>query len=188
MGDAERAAGGGGTRGRAPVDHYWVEPGRLLAGEYPGASDDALAREKLTWLIEAGVTRIIDLTEEVERFGPLAAYAHLLGAEAQRLDRPVTHQRRPIPDMDVPSATDLAETLAEIDAALAAGETVYVHCWGGIGRTGTLVGCYLVERGHTGEAALRRLAELRAGSRKAGRPSPETEPQRRLVFDWPGRR
>ncbi|MSR27507.1 MAG: hypothetical protein EXS06_10930, partial [Planctomycetaceae bacterium] len=36
--------------------------------------------------------------------------------------------------------------LADIDAELAAGRPVYVHCWGGVGRTGTVVGLVHVAR------------------------------------------
>src|SRR5690606_41460522 len=55
---------------------------------------------------------------------------------------------------------------------------VYVHCWGGVGRTGTVVGCLLLDRGlATGDDVLYRLAELRAGTRKGRRPSPETPAQ-----------
>ena len=45
------------------------------------------------------------------------------------------------------------------DAELQTGRKIYLHCWGGIGRTGTTVGCYLVRSGKTGEEALRQLAE-----------------------------
>lgn len=31
---------------------------------------------------------------------------------------------------------------------------VYLHCWGGIGRTGTIVGCWLARNGFPGKAAL----------------------------------
>ena len=36
---------------------------------------------------------------------------------------------------------------------------VYVHCWGGIGRTGTTVGCWFVRHGRTGDQALAEIAE-----------------------------
>lgn len=41
---------------------WWVEPGRLLAGEYPGALTRAKAIAKIRMLDEAGVDTIIDLT------------------------------------------------------------------------------------------------------------------------------
>ena len=47
-------------------DSYWVEPGRLLAGEYPRDRDDATSLIKLRRLLEAGITLFLDLTEEGE--------------------------------------------------------------------------------------------------------------------------
>ena len=69
-------------------------------------------------------------------------------------------------------------------AALAQGETVYVHCFGGIGRTGTVVGCYLVEQGMDGTAALDQIARWRQGTPDGHRPSPETSAQRDFVRGW----
>src|SRR4029453_3639787 len=43
---------------------YWVQPGRLLAGEYPGSMSRADAMERVQRLLAAGVTSFIDLTEE----------------------------------------------------------------------------------------------------------------------------
>jgi protein-tyrosine phosphatase len=61
----------------------------------------------------------------------------------------------------------------------------YVHCWGGIGRTGTVVGCWLVAReGLTTDAALQRIAELRKDTPDRGLGSPETKLQRRFVLQW----
>jgi protein-tyrosine phosphatase len=70
-----------------------------------------------------------------------------------------------------------------IDQSLAAGEKIYLHCQAGIGRTGTVVGCYLVRHGLTGRAALQRLNDLR---HRLPFPflSPETEDQRQFVLHW----
>ena len=40
-------------------------------------------------------------------------------------------------------------------ARAGAGRRVYVHCRAGIGRTGTVIGCYLAEQGLDGPAAVR---------------------------------
>jgi hypothetical protein len=39
-----------------------VEPGRLLAGEYPGATTPEKAAKKVRLLVDAGVDSIVDLT------------------------------------------------------------------------------------------------------------------------------
>ena len=71
------------------------------------------------------------------------------------------HVRAPIPDMEVPGAGELRWTLDAIDAEIAGGGVAYVHCWAGRGRTGTVVGCWLVRHGLVGEDALARIVTLR---------------------------
>lgn len=162
-------------------DAYWVVPGRLLAGEYPGAKDAAAARRKLRLFVDAGFTFFLDLTEE----GELAPYAALLQEEAASRSIAVEHHRMPIPDLGNPTPAQVVRTLDAIDAAIAAGHCVYVHCWGGIGRTGTIAGCYLVRHGMTGPQALTEIARLRQGTPDAWRISPETPEQQARVRAWP---
>ena len=76
--------------------------------------------------------------------------------------------------------------LDAIDNALSRGGTVYVHCWGGVGRTGTVIGCWLVRHGLSGEEALEQIAEWWKGVEKSHRApsSPETSGQRGYVMEW----
>ena len=162
---------------------YWVVPGRFAAGEYPGALDERDARAKLRTLLQAGVTRFIDLTEAKE----LSPYIHLLNEEAEELGIPAKHDRYGIRDVHVPSTKEeMAAVLDAIDAAMGGSTVVYVHCWGGVGRTGTVVGCWLVRHGRTGDEALARVAELFGSMAKAGRwmRSPETPQQEEYVRHW----
>ena len=162
--------------GQEPIPNtYWVETGRLLAGEYPGAFDERRARRRLRWLLEQGVDYCLDLTEAGE-YG-LPGYAPWLVEEATHAGRQMTHRRIPISDYSAPPPGSMARILDTLDEALQSGHVVYVHCYGGKGRTGTVVGCYLVRGGMDGRAALQRLAGLRQGS-------PETEEQRRYVLSW----
>ncbi len=154
---------------------YWVRP-RLLAGPHPITWDARQSAARLAALLDAGVTLIVDLTEEDER----PTYRLALSGLATQRGRSVRHVRHAIPDLGVPPRTQMVAILDEIDTALAAGETVYVHCLGGIGRTGTVVGCHLVRHGVAGDAALEAICALRGGLLD----SPETEDQRRMVQGW----
>ena len=71
-----------------------------------------------------------------------------------------------------------------IDDALQDDAPLYVHCWGGIGRTGTVVGCWLVERGRTGKEALADIVLLRDRTKKRLIRSPEMEGQNVFVKQW----
>lgn len=163
---------------------YWVEPGRLLAGEYPGARDEAGARPRLAALLEAGLTDFVDLTSLDD---PLRPYAALLQAEAAARGLAARYTRLAIPDMDVPaSPAHMRRILDTLDEAHAAGRSAYLHCWGGIGRTGTVVGCYLVRRGLAGQAALDQLAAWwRTVPKSLSYPrSPQTDEQLAYVRGW----
>lgn len=138
---------------------------------------------KVRALTEAGVTHFIDLTEEGETFLTLLKpYAHLAA--------PARHLRFPIRDMKTPKSPKVAvAALDAIDEAIAGGGTAYVHCLGGIGRTGTIIGCWLVRHGRSGEEALARLAELwrqNPKSRIWGH-TPQTEEQCDYIRRWRGR-
>ena len=132
---------------------YWVVPGRFLAGEHPagrvGRHDDG-GRARVELLIASGISCFVDLTEE----GECQPYELLLPETAGYL-------RHKIRDQKVPRrATQMRRIQDDISAALAAGRNVYLHCRAGIGRTGTVAGCFLVEQGFDGERALRELNAL----------------------------
>ena len=169
---------------RGPIPNsYQLLDGRLIAGEYPGDRDETPARAKIGALLDAGVTTFIDLTEPDE----LAPYERHVAEMARPLGRDVKYRRLPIQDVSVPkSAAVMHEILDQIDAALDSGGVVYVHCWGGVGRTGTVVGCHLVRRGMTGKDALARVAELFKNMEKYStrRRSPETGEQDAFVRSW----
>jgi protein-tyrosine phosphatase len=93
----------------------------------------------------------------------------------------------PIPDFETPTAAQMRGILDALDAALADGHTVYVHCYAGIGRTGAVIGCYLVRHGRSGQEALGELARLRRGTALEGALSPVTDEQRQLVYEWAAR-
>lgn len=170
---------------------YWVVPGLLLAGEYPFSFVEDEGRARLRAFLDAGIRLFVDLTEEREsgRTGVLEPYELPLEEEAAAKGVAARKVRHPVRDMSVPRADGLERIVAELDGAVERGEPAYVHCWGGIGRTGTAVASFLARRhGVTGDEALALLDALwRDVPKSAAFPeSPQTEEQRRAVRRFAG--
>ena len=139
-------------------------------------------------MVAAGVETFVDLTvvDERQANGSVKPYERLVIDVASDLGRDLRYHRMAIPDVDVPSADVMRAILDLIDREAASGRAVYVHCYGGVGRTATVVGAYLVRGGVGGDEALEQVQKLRAGTPKANRRSPETRGQRTMVREWRG--
>ena len=160
-------------------DSYWVIPGRLLAGEYPGSQLLPEASRELRSLLGAGIDTFIDLTLDDQ----LNPYEPILRMEANRMQKTYSYFKFGIRDVSVPTKGQMKRILDTIDYAMAEGYNLYVHCWGGIGRTGTVVGCYLARHGVSNQTVLGEIARLRKVVPDR-RPSPETSQQRWMVVNW----
>ena len=144
--------------------------GTVYAGEYPGDKYGEKAVEKLKHMHHFGVRHFIDLTEE----GELTPYNHLLPKDT-------TYTRFPIPDCGAPkSVKDVQRLLLRIEELKKMEGYIYLHCWGGVGRTGTIVACYLAqnweepELNHTLDVLRRNFSEM---PKSAYRETPETKEQ-----------
>ena len=186
---------------------YWVVQGKLLAGEYPGnqfswnpaifcASVVHTVRgliatklrfwnttgSKVSSLIDAGVSTIVDLTEEHER----PHYVDQLYLEGNLRCKSIKYRRFAIVDRSVPSKKVMKEILDFIETEITEGRVVYLHCFRGLGRTGTVVGCYLIRNGADRCRITSVISNLRKGVAGDFRKSPENDFQRSVIDNWSG--
>ena len=144
--------------------------GIIYAGEYPGDKNGEFAKHKLEHMHHFGIRHFIDLTEE----GELRPYNHLLPSDT-------TYTRFPITDCGVPKSIESVQRLLlRIEELKKMDGYVYVHCWGGVGRTGTIVACYLAQNwkepdlNKTLDVLRKNFAQM---PKSAFRKSPETKEQ-----------
>jgi len=171
-----------------PFAHsYWLEPGRILCGEYPRDHDDAGTHSGMEAVLKAGVRCFVDLTGE----GELKPYRDIARQTAQQLGierDALEFHRHPIRDVSVPRQPgEMRAVLRTLRSARHRGVVAYLHCWGGKGRTGTVAGCLLREifslSGGRGLVLLRE--RWQACAKSSHSESPETAEQCRYVSDWP---
>lgn len=163
------------------ADAYWVEPGKLMAGEYPGGYEEAVIRRRIISLLHSGVRTFIDLTRPGDSLRP---YQDILFEESDLYQQSVNWLNFPILDFSVPAIEQMRKILATLHQHIAAGNTVYVHCLAGIGRTGMVVGCHLVDQGFSGQEALTQIKHLRRNTPTWWQSSPENEDQVNFILDW----
>ena len=167
---------------------YWVVDGLLLGGSYPGDHEPKKHEQKIRALLDAGVRLFVNLMEPDE--------TDLRGRPFVPYDEPVLQLcpegscvRFPIQDLSIPTAGTMQTILNAIDESMNDSRPVYVHCWGGVGRTGTAVGCWLLRHNLANPTnILEVLMDLRWQDReRRHRMSPETADQQRFVKQWPTR-
>ena len=168
---------------------YWVLDAMFLAGAFAGKPDPQDQIVRLSGLLDAGIRTFINLMEEDERNpqGMLfAPYDGVLSELASRVEDPIECLRFPIQDRHITTHERMTSILDAIDSSIQRNRPVYVHCFGGIGRTGTVVGCWLLKHGHaTKENVFHVLSELRqADTERSWREAPENDTQKRFVLDW----
>lgn len=123
----------------------WLIADSLAACRYPRS--DAALRE----LADRGVTLLVNLHERPHSPELLARHG-------------LTEVHLPVPDFTPPAPEQLERGVAVLQQAVASERKVAVHCGGGLGRTGTLLACYLVKGGLNPSQAIARVRAVRPGS------------------------
>lgn len=161
-----------------PLNQSYRVSKHLWAGEYPGDKNGETAKNKLTRMIQFGIRCFFDLTEE----GELIPYENLLPPN-------VSYVRFPIRDVSVPQSIENVRKLVQTILQTADGThgEVYVHCWGGVGRTGTIIACLIAE-GMENPTLDKVMGELRTRfammPKSAYRQTPETKEQEQFVQQY----
>lgn len=168
---------------------YWVIPGKLLAGEIPSAKDEKVRKNKVQNLVNMGFDTIVNLMEpnEMTFSGELLVnYTTDLQDYAKSIEKKVSVHNFPIKDLSITTPDIMKQIITCIFNDIEAGKKVYVHCWGGVGRTGTVIGCFLLEQKMaTTENVMETIAYLKRTTSIADRRSPETDEQMDFILNWP---
>jgi atypical dual specificity phosphatase len=128
-----------------PPGFTWIDKPHLAALAQPESSTDLL------WLRQQGIELLISLTEDRLRRDWVNDAGLLLLHE-------------PMIDMAAPSQEQLDRCISAIQRAVERNMGVAVHCGAGLGRTGTVLACYLIAQGQTAQNAIARVRRLRPGS------------------------
>jgi len=141
----------------------WVLNDELAGSQGPASLDD------LSFLYHQGVRAVIRMEDRT-----IAADS---GSDLDLVDMFV-----PVPDFTPPNLDQIQRMIEFIDQQTAEQRPVVVSCYAGIGRTGTVLACYLVHRGSTAVDAINRVRELRPGSVQ----TPEQEAAVLQYAEWAG--
>jgi len=120
----------------------FILPGQLAGMAHPGFRDQL--PDTLRALAEQGVRAVVSVDEEGLPDDLLSAHEF-------------AYRHFPVDDFCPPSIEQAEAFCRFVDEQVSQGTGVSVHCWAGIGRTGTMLAAYLVHKGFSAAEAIRRV-------------------------------
>lgn len=152
---------------------WWGVPNQVLCGEFP--CDAAGSGAKIDALIDWGVQTTVNLTHPDDNLTP-----YIFAGE-----KPFVTYMFEIVDGGTVSIDKYHEIVGFIIAEMEMDRMVYLHCWGGIGRTATVLGCLLASTTELDpESIFAYIDAARKGTSKERNAAPETGEQRQAVVDY----
>nr|MDO8111596.1 protein-tyrosine phosphatase family protein [Candidatus Sigynarchaeota archaeon] len=156
-----------------------------MAGPHPGGVFEPAPLNIAQLFFNCNIRHFVDLTDKGE-YGPyIPAWEKVDGMEARDA---FTYKQFSITDFTVPVPELAKKVLDYIDSTISEGRgAVYVHCYAGVGRTGTIVGIFLARHGIAeGTGVALKIEELRASTRKSQYyyGSPQSHAQFKMIKDW----
>lgn len=106
------------------------------------------------WLKEQGVLVLVRMAEKHK--------AEVTSVQIAQLGLRECHEA--VPDFTAPGLVQVNKMVQFIEGSLAEGRSVGVSCGAGLGRTGTILACYLVSQGYEAGAAIDEVRAKRPGS------------------------
>ena len=142
IGDAKRKLHGMITG--KPDNFSWIIEEKLAGSAIP------TSKEEIDWVKQEGVKSIVTIREEPleDEWIKDVNYLHV-------------HSN----DMGIPEFSDLVDSVDFIHQRITNDEPVMVHCLAGLGRTGTILACYLIKyEKMLADDAITKIRKQRSGS------------------------
>lgn len=130
------------------LNFRWMINGEVAGHQAPSSEQDII------WLKEQGILALVRMAE-LHR-------AKVDSVQIKRIGLSDCHE--PTADFTAPKQAQIDRMISFIIGSLAEGRPVGISCGAGLGRTGTILACYLVKRCLSSEEAIGEVRKRRPGS------------------------